>query len=87
MSRDDFLTFTSPSGIRTASLPADFCVLLTDTLESPATFLLTHFVGRALREPRKVVFVGVAQLFDHYATILKKNVRRAFVLSTDLWTE
>lgn len=74
MSRDDFLTFLTPSGARTASLPVDFAILLTDTLESPSTFLLTHFLARALREPRKVVLVGLSQGWDHYATILRKSV-------------
>lgn len=84
MSRDDFLTFTTPTGLRTSSLPIDFTVLLTDTLESPATFLLTHFVARALREPRKVLFVGLSLAFEHYATVLKKNVS-VFLLA--VWAE
>lgn len=72
---DDFLSFATPQGIRTSSLPADFSILISDTLEAPATFLVTHFLARALREPRKAVLVGLSQTFDHYASILKKTVR------------
>lgn len=60
--------------MRTTALPTDFCILLTDTLESPATFLLTHFVGRALRDGRKTVLVGLSRGMEHYATILRKSV-------------
>lgn len=77
MQRDDFLTFVAPgTSARTTALPNDFCMLITDTLESPATFLLTLLISRALRQPRNVVFVGLSDTFDHYAAICKKSVRR-----------
>lgn len=93
MSRDEFLTFTTPTPsppspsvpsshhlprapavVRTSALPRDFGVLVTDTLESPATFLLTYFIGRAVRDGRRTVVVGVAQGLEHYTGILRKNV-------------
>lgn len=74
MSRDDFLTFALGQGVRTAALPADFSLLITDTLESPGTFLLTHFISRALRQPRKTLLVGFSHTFEHYSAILKKSV-------------
>ncbi|KAL8292115.1 hypothetical protein RQP46_001581 [Phenoliferia psychrophenolica] len=54
-------------------LPPDLTVLITDTLESPGTFLLTQFVLRAVRDGRKTLLVGLAHPFEHYSAILKKN--------------
>jgi hypothetical protein len=74
MSKEDFLTFPSPLG-RSSRLPADLCILLTDTLESPSLFLLTHFLSRALRDGRRALVVGLGNSFDGYSAVLKKAVR------------
>ncbi|KDE06751.1 hypothetical protein MVLG_02947 [Microbotryum lychnidis-dioicae p1A1 Lamole] len=71
--RDDILTFLDPSGARTSSLPFDFCILITDTLQSPGLFLETHFIHRALREQRPVLLLGLSQGLSHYSSILRKN--------------
>lgn len=91
----DFLTFTLPPSPHsslpstTSALPPDFSLLLTDTLDAPATFLIVQLVARALRpaqpEPgrraekrRRVVVVGVREREDHWAGTLKKHVRPCF---------
>ncbi|BGP40874.1 hypothetical protein JCM10449v2_004839 [Rhodotorula kratochvilovae] len=92
MSRQsDFLTFTYPPSSSssslpstTSSLPPAFSLLLTDTLDAPATFLLVQLVARALRPPlaeagrraekrRRVVLVGVREREEYWAGVLKKN--------------
>lgn len=47
----DFLTFplASTSTVRTPALPPSFSLLITDTLESPASFLLVHYLTKSLR--------------------------------------
>ncbi|GAA5917422.1 hypothetical protein JCM5296_003807 [Sporobolomyces johnsonii] len=80
MSRStDLLTFTTPTG-RTTALPPSFALVVTDTLESPAAFLLAHLIARALRPPpaegrkaRRVVLVGVRDREEHWASSLKKQ--------------
>lgn len=76
MSRDEFLTFSTGSNARTAQLPRDLQLLITDTLESPGTFLLTYFIAKALRHKvkRNVVFVGVSNDLEGLESILKKMV-------------
>ncbi|KAK4057322.1 hypothetical protein OIO90_001819 [Microbotryomycetes sp. JL221] len=74
MQRDDVLTFVAPdTGIRTSALPLDFSVLITDAIESPATFLLTLFVTRTIRHGRNVIMVGLGDTLDHYTAICKKG--------------
>ncbi|KAM0789383.1 hypothetical protein ACM66B_000212 [Microbotryomycetes sp. NB124-2] len=74
MQRDDVLTFVSPdTGQRSTALPFDFCVLVTDAIESPATFLLTLFVTRSLRHGRPVIFVGLHDTLEHYSAICRKS--------------
>ncbi|GAA6057562.1 hypothetical protein JCM3770_000259 [Rhodotorula araucariae] len=92
MSRQsDFLTFTYPPSSSSSSLPSTtsalppaFSLLLTDTLDAPATFLLVQLVARALRplqagpgrriEPRRrVLVVGVRERDEYWAGVLKKN--------------
>lgn len=61
-----------------ASLPPGLSVLITDTLASPGTFLLTHFLARGLKEGRNCVLLSFRDVVAHYEGILKKNVRRHF---------
>lgn len=72
----EFLSFLSPSGGRTSALPPDLCALIVDTVQAPATFLLTNFLAKALRNspPRQSTLLGLAHTFEHYEAILKKNV-------------
>ncbi|GAA5890552.1 hypothetical protein JCM8208_004912 [Rhodotorula glutinis] len=91
----DFLTFTlpasplSPSSLPSTStaLPPDLSLLLTDTLDAPATFLLVQLVARALRPavpgpgrkrargegPRRVMLVGVREREEYWAATLRKQ--------------
>ncbi|GAA5848250.1 hypothetical protein JCM9279_000990 [Rhodotorula babjevae] len=91
----DFLTFTLPASPSSASslpststaLPPDFSLLLTDTLDAPATFLLVQLVARALRPavpeperararaegPRRVVLVGVREREQYWGATLRKH--------------
>ncbi len=73
----EWLSFLTPSGTRTTALPADLCALIVDTVQAPATFLLTNFLAKALRQSpaRQSTLVGLAHTLDHYEAILKKNVR------------
>ena len=74
MSLEDFLTFRAPPR---PTLPNDFTLLLTDTLESPSTFLLTYFIARELRsefEKRRVVLIGLGEGVEGYTSLLRKNV-------------
>ncbi|SCV69771.1 BQ2448_1165 [Microbotryum intermedium] len=71
--RDDFLTFLNPSGVRTSALPIEFCILITDTLQSPGLFIETHLIHRALRDQRSVLLLGLSQGLNHYSSILRKN--------------
>jgi len=73
----DWLTFLTPSGARSSALPADLCALIVDTVQAPATFLLTNLLAKALRQSpaRQSTLVGLAHTLDHYDAILKKNVR------------
>lgn len=60
-----------------ASLPPGLSLLITDTLASPGTFLLTHFLARGLKEGRNCVLLSFRDVVAHYEGILKKNVRGA----------
>ncbi|KAK4048193.1 hypothetical protein OIV83_004898 [Microbotryomycetes sp. JL201] len=72
---DDSWTSTPivTDGARSTALPFDFCVLVTDALDSPATFLLTLFVTRSLRNCRPVIFVGLGDTFEQYNAICRKS--------------
>ncbi|GAA5924257.1 hypothetical protein JCM3775_005638 [Rhodotorula graminis] len=91
----DFLTFTLPASPTSSSslpststaLPPDLSLLLTDTLDAPATFLLVQLVVRALRPavpeparararaagPRRVVLVGVREREEYWGATLRKH--------------
>ena len=100
----DFLTFALPASPSSSSslpststsLPPDLSLLLTETLDAPATFLLVQLVARALRPaqpelgrgtarregPRRVVLVGVREREQYWGATLRKHVRR---LSQYIW--
>lgn len=79
---------SSPNSfISSSSLPPDSSLLVTDTLDSPAHFLLLQLVSNALRpsgagrgalreldERRRVVILGVKEREEYWASLLKKSV-------------
>lgn len=77
----DFLTFTTETGARSESLPVDLFIIITDTLQSPAPFLITHFISRSLRENRKTLLVGLKDSLDQYTAVLKKTVSYSLLSS------
>ncbi|GJN91218.1 hypothetical protein Rhopal_004236-T1 [Rhodotorula paludigena] len=92
-SRPDFLSFThtstSSSSQPTSSLPAALSLLVTDTLDAPASFVLVQLVAHALRPAasaaaapgggsgaagkRRVVVLGVRERDEYWTAVLKKN--------------
>ncbi|BGO92191.1 hypothetical protein NBRC10512_000922 [Rhodotorula toruloides] len=78
---------SSPNSfISSSSLPPDSSLLVTDTLDSPAHFLLLQLVSNALRpsgagrgalreldERRRVVILGVKEREEYWASLLKKS--------------
>ncbi|BGP25382.1 UPF0405 domain protein [Rhodotorula toruloides] len=85
-------TYTSTSAlspnsfISSPSLPSDFSLLITDTLDSPAQFFLLQLLSNGLRPPgagrsaarelderRKVVVLGVKEREEYWASLLKRS--------------
>lgn len=105
-SRPDFLSFThtstsspSSSSQPTSSLPANASLLVTDTLDAPASFVLVQLVAHALRPAaaaaapgggsgaagkRRVVVLGVRERDEYWTAVLKKNVRGPFTTCSGL---
>ncbi|BGP32869.1 hypothetical protein JCM10296v2_004654 [Rhodotorula toruloides] len=76
----------SNSFISSSSLPPDFSLLVTDTLDSPAQFFLLQLISNALRpsgagrgrlqeldERTRVVVLGVKEREEYWASLLKKS--------------
>lgn len=68
---------------RSTALPAELTCLVTDTLACSATFILTHFLSRTLRESKRpVVLVSLSQSLIRYTAICRKAVRLLSCRST-----
>jgi hypothetical protein len=67
--------FRQPDGSESPLLPPGLSLLISDTLESPATFLLVQHLALALKARRPCVLVGLAQSFEYYTAVLRKQVR------------
>lgn len=67
--------FRQPDGSESPLLPPDLTLLISDTLESPATFLIVQHLALALKAKRPCVLVGLAQSFEYYTAVLRKQVR------------
>ncbi|SAL97740.1 hypothetical protein [Absidia glauca] len=52
--------------------PTQTHIVVTDTLKSDANFLIHHFLSNQLKTDRRVVLVGLAQIFNHYFLINRK---------------
>ncbi|KAI8646604.1 hypothetical protein BD408DRAFT_409942 [Parasitella parasitica] len=52
--------------------PINAHIAITDTLKSDANFLIHHFVVNQLKNDKRVVLVGLAQIFNHYFLIGRK---------------
>ncbi|KAI8338177.1 hypothetical protein BC941DRAFT_374866 [Chlamydoabsidia padenii] len=52
--------------------PTQTHIVITDTLKSDANFLIHHFTSNQLKTDRRVVLVGLAQIFNHYFLINRK---------------
>lgn len=61
--------------------PTQTHIVVTDTLKSDGNFLIHHFLSNQLKTDRRVVLVGLAQIFNHYFLINRKLVRRGTLLS------
>ena len=67
--------FRQPDGSESPLLPPELSLLISDTLESPATFLVVQHLALALKARRPCVLVGLAQSFEYYTAVLRKQVR------------
>ncbi|ORY96195.1 hypothetical protein BCR43DRAFT_473816 [Syncephalastrum racemosum] len=52
--------------------PPQAHIVLSDSLQASANFLLHHFIVNHLKANRKVVLVGLSQIFNHYFLIGRK---------------
>ncbi|KAI8099646.1 uncharacterized protein BX664DRAFT_382158 [Halteromyces radiatus] len=52
--------------------PTKSHLVITDTLKSDANFLIHHFVTNQLKGQRRVILIGLAQIFNHYFLISRK---------------
>lgn len=71
------MLFTNQDGTISAAIPPELALLISDSLEAPATFLLVEQLAAALKSKRKCILVGTAQSFEHYAALGRKQVRTA----------
>ncbi|CDS09059.1 hypothetical protein LRAMOSA10419 [Lichtheimia ramosa] len=53
-------------------LPSQSHIVITDCLNANANFLIHHFIGNQLKADRKVILVGLSQIFNHYFHIGRK---------------
>lgn len=60
--------------------PAKTHIVVTDTLQASANFLIHHFVGNQLKAGGNVILVGLSQIFNHYFLISRKLVQYDNVL-------
>lgn len=65
--------FRQPDGSESPLLPQELSLLISDTLESPATFLVVQHLALALKARRPCVLVGLAQSFEYYTAVLRKQ--------------
>ncbi|GAO46187.1 hypothetical protein G7K_0424-t1 [Saitoella complicata NRRL Y-17804] len=69
----DFIHFPAAHRGHRASLPPDeSLVLITQTLATPAEFMLHHFIHTALLNARSVVFISFMNNYHHHASSLRK---------------
>ena len=70
------LTFASPgsSSSRSPLPPPGTTLLVSDTLASPADFVLLHFVAVQLKAGRAVILVGLAESLAHWKALARKIV-------------
>lgn len=67
--------FEQPDGSESPVLPPGLSLVVSDSLEAPATFLVVQHVALALKAKRRCVLVGLANSFDYYTAVLRKQVR------------
>lgn len=67
--------YRQPDGSESPLLPPELCLLISDCLEAPATFLIAQQVAQAIKAKRRVALFGLSQSFDYYNAILRKQVR------------
>lgn len=68
-------SFRQPDGSESPLLPPELCLLISDCLEAPATFLVAQHLGQALKAKRRCMLFGLSQSSDYYNAILRKQVR------------
>ena len=67
--------FEQPDGSESPVLSPGLSLVVSDSLEAPATFLVVQHVALALKAKRRCVLVGLANSFDYYTAVLRKQVR------------
>merc|ERR1711939_1137097 len=67
------MLFTHTDGSESPLIPFELAMLISDSLEAPATFLIVEQLSLALKAKRRCILVGTAQSFDHYAALLRKQ--------------
>jgi hypothetical protein len=75
---DFFVVHDAETRQRSTSLPPELSLIVTDTLACSATFVLTTFLCRTLREPKRpIVLVSLSQTLSRYTAICRKAVRHS----------
>ena len=72
------LLFQQQDGTESPALPSELALLISDTLDSPATFLVVQHIAIALKAKRRCILVGLAQSLDYYTAVLRKQVIPVF---------
>lgn len=62
-------------GSESPLLPRELCLLISDCLEAPATFLVAQHLAQALKAKRRCIMLGLSQSFDYYNAVVRKQVR------------
>jgi hypothetical protein len=66
--------YEQPDGSESPVLPPGLALVVSDSLEAPATFLIVQHVSLALKAKRRCVLVGLANSLEYYTAVLRKQV-------------
>lgn len=69
--------FEQPDGSESPLIPPGLSIVVSDSLEAAALFLVVQHVALALKAKRRCVLVGLANSYEHYTSVLRKQVRSA----------
>lgn len=71
------LLFLQSDGSESALLPAELSLVISDSIQAPATFLVVHQMALAIKAKRPCIVLGAAQSFEYYTALLRKQVSAA----------